>query len=71
LSCYFRHIKEVLAEAGIQVTTGNKKEIDRTFHQVVGIAYKDCPSTWRSLKQEWMVDAQKRQELVQKLRNTV
>ena len=33
MSCYFRHMKNILDEAGIQVTLSNKKEIDQAFHR--------------------------------------
>ena len=71
MSCYFRHLKDILQEAGIEVTRSNKKEIDRAFHQIVGTIYKDCPTTWRRLKQELADNGQKRQKLVQKLQNAV
>ena len=29
MSCYFRHMEGILAEAGIIVTKENKKDIDR------------------------------------------
>ncbi len=45
MSCYFRHMKNILHEAGIEVTPGNKKDIDQAFHRIVGVSYKDCPST--------------------------
>jgi len=71
MSCYFRHIKNILDRAGIEVTASNKKEIDQAFHQIAGVTYKDCPATWKRLKQEWMADEQKRQELIQKLQNVI
>ena len=71
MSCYFRHIKNVLDGAGIEVTASNKKEIDQAFHQIVGVTYKDCPATWKRLKQEWLADERKRQELIQKLQNVI
>lgn len=71
MSCYFRHLKSVLDEAGIEVNPGNKKQIDRAFHQIVGVDYKDCPAAWKRLKQEMLADEQKRRDLVQKLRDTV
>jgi len=71
MSCYFRHIKDLLDEAGIEVTPGNKKDIDRAFHQIVGVVYKDCPATWRKLKQEIIGNEPKRRELIQKLQNAV
>ena len=69
MSCYFRHIRSVLDEAEIEITASNKKKIDRFFHQIVGVAYKDCPTTWKGLKQELAGDEQKRQELVHKLQD--
>ena len=71
MSCYFRHLKSLFDEVGIEVTTGNKKEIDRAFHQIMGVEYKDCPSTWKKLKQELAGDEQKRQELIQKLQQAI
>jgi len=71
MSCYFRHIKSILDEAGIEVATSNKKEIDQAFHQIVGVIYKDCPATWKGLKQELAGDEQKRQELIRKLQKAI
>ena len=67
MSCYFRHMNDILKEAGITVTPGNKRQIDQAFHQIAGVTYKDCPSTWRKLKQDLMVNEQKRSELIEKL----
>ena len=71
MSCYFRHLKDILNEAGIEVTPGNKQEVDRAFHQIVGAEYKNCPTTWKGLKQELAGDEQKRLELIQKLRQAL
>ena len=71
MSCYFRHIESILDEAGIEVNPGNKKEIDQAFHQIVGTTYKDCPATWKKLKQEVIGDKQKRRELVKKLQSAI
>ena len=71
MSCYFRHLNEIFTEAGINITPGNKKQIDETIHQLVGTNYKDCPGTWRKIKQEIMGDEKKRQELIVKLKNAV
>ena len=45
MSCYLRHLKDILSEAGIEVTAANRKEIDRAFHQITGVPYKECPAT--------------------------
>lgn len=71
MSCYFRHIKSILDEAGIEVTPSNKKQLDQAIHQIVGVGYKDCPDTWKKLKQEITGGEQKRLDLVRRLQATV
>jgi hypothetical protein len=71
MSCYFRHIKDILDEAGIEVTPTNKKQIDHAIHQVIGVTYKDCPATWKRLKQQIISDEHKRQELTKKLQDAI
>ncbi len=68
MSCYFRHIKDILNEAGINVTPDNKKRIDQAIHQLVGKAYKDCPTTWKGLKQQILNDGKRRQEFISRLK---
>jgi len=70
MSCYFRHLKDILNEAGIEVNPSNRKQIDRTIHDIVEITYKDCPTTWKKLKQEIIGDEQKRQDFIKKLQDT-
>lgn len=71
MSCYFRHIKDILDAAGIEVTSTNKKQIDHVIHQAVGVTYKDCPATWKRLKQQIISDERKRQELTKKLQDAI
>ncbi len=71
MSCYFRHIKDILDEAGIKVTSSNKKQIDQAIHQIVGVGYKDCPATWKKLKQQIIGDEQKRRDLTKKLQDAI
>jgi hypothetical protein len=68
MSCYFRHIQDLFKEAGIIVNPGNKKQIDRAIHQIIGITYKDCSTVWKALKQELQAGEQKRKELIQQLK---
>jgi len=51
MTCYFRHLKEVFQQANITVTPQNRKQIDKTIHGIVGVEYKNCPATWRQVKQ--------------------
>jgi len=52
VTCYFRHLKEILKKAGIGVTSENKREIDRIIHDIVGVEYKNCPTAWRETKKK-------------------
>jgi tetrahydromethanopterin S-methyltransferase subunit H len=70
MSCYFRHLKDIMAEAGIEVTLANKKDVDRALHEIVGVAYKDCPSAWKNLKQQ-MANEADRAVVVKKLRKAL
>ena len=56
MTCYFRHLKDLLKKAGIEVTPQNRQEIDRIIHSIVGVNYKDCPATWKQVKKSIMED---------------
>ena len=71
MSCYFRHLKDILSDAGIEVTPSNKKQIDRIIHNILGVTYKDCPATWKRLKQEIVGNEQKQQDFIKKLQNVI
>ena len=71
MSCYLRHMKDVLSEAGVEVTAANKKQVDQALHQIVGVTYKDCPATWKALKNEMLADEEKKRELVDRLRESL
>ena len=51
MTCYFRHIQHLFEKAGIEVTKENRREIDKIIHNIVGVEYKNCPATWREVKQ--------------------
>ena len=71
MSCYFRHLKAIFNEAGIEVNSSNRKQVDRAIHQIVGTSYKDCPATWQNLKQQIIADEPKRQDFMVKLRDAI
>ena len=66
MSCYLRHLSEVLKEAGIEVTKENKKDIDRALHSLVGVKYKNCSPTWKELKKMLQTEEGK-ETMLQKL----
>ena len=56
-----------MQEAGIKVTPENKKQVDKAIHQIMGVDYKDCPATWKTLKQH-LAGESARQDFIKKLR---
>lgn len=50
MTCYFRHMKEIFAEIGFEPTSENKKDADRLIHQLLGVDYKNCSTTWKEVK---------------------
>ena len=71
MSCYFRHIKEIMDEAGVEVTPETKKQIDQAIHEAVGVNYKDCPAVWKRLKERLAGDEQERRVLVKAVQDSV
>lgn len=50
MTCYFRHLQTVFKKAGIEVTSDNKRDVDKVIHGIVGIKYKNCPAAWKEVK---------------------
>jgi len=65
VTCYFRHLQPIFEKAGIEITSQNKKELDRVIHRLVKVEYKNCPATWREVKQ---LIAEDEENFVSKLR---
>jgi hypothetical protein len=43
-------LKEIFVKAGIEVTSGNRQEVDGIIRGIVGVEDKNCPATWREVK---------------------
>ncbi|MBT3362208.1 MAG: hypothetical protein HN929_02440 [Chloroflexi bacterium] len=71
MSCYFRHMKDVLSEAGIEVTPQNKKQIDQAFHRMANVDYENCSPTWKKLKADFISDPSKKQAMIIKLKDAL
>ena len=68
MSCYFRYLKDVLAEAKVTVTPANKRELDQAIHAFVKVQYKRCmPDCWSKVK-AIMAQSTRRTALVKALR---
>jgi len=65
VTCYFRHLQDVFRKAGIEVTSENKREIDRVIHSIVGVEYKNCSAAWKEVKKRIAEDEE---SFVSKLR---
>ena len=68
MSCYFRHMKDLLAAAGVEVTPENKKEIDRILHEMVDVDYKNCSPTWKGVKEHIKQDDMARNQFIARLK---
>jgi molecular chaperone GrpE (heat shock protein) len=56
MTCYFRHLKHVFEKAGLEVTSENKRKIDRVIHGIVGVKYKNCSAAWKEVKKRLAED---------------
>ena len=71
MSCYLHHLKGLLDEVGVNVTTDNNRQIDQAVHRIVGVEYKNCPVAWKTLKQQVLDDEQKQRDFIEKLKNAL
>ena len=56
MTCYFRHMKDIFTEIGVEATKENRKDIDRKIHGLLGVKYKNCSSTWKLVKEKLSED---------------
>lgn len=71
MSCYFRHMKEILIQVGIEVTPQNKKAVDQALHELVDVPYKACPAAWKAIKEKYLADPAGREALVRALNSKI
>ena len=46
-------------KAGIEVTTENKRDVEKVIHKIVGVDYKNCSATWMEVKKRIAEDEEK------------
>ena len=51
MSCYTRHLKEPMREAGLSFDPDGKREADRRIRVGLHLIDADCPVVWARLKQ--------------------
>ena len=71
MSCYFRHMKDVLDEVGVEITPDNKKEIDAILHGIAGVEYKNCSPAWKKIKEMVKGDEAERDMFIGKLKKAL
>ena len=68
MSCYFRHLQEIFDSAGIEITKDNRKKLDEAMRKLLKVKYKDCPKTWKEIKEKILVDEKKKKDFANKLK---
>jgi hypothetical protein len=48
-------MQQLLDRAGIAVTRENRQDVDQLIHELVAVEYKNCPVTWKEVKQ-WIAE---------------
>ncbi|MHB0999944.1 MAG: hypothetical protein ACYC27_11925 [Armatimonadota bacterium] len=67
MSCYLRHMSDIISEAGIELTKENRKAVDHAIRRSVGKPDCNCPDVWKEVKAR-IADG-RRQEIVENLMN--
>jgi hypothetical protein len=49
-------MKDVFSKAGVEITKENRRDIDRIIHEITGVEYKNCSSTWKAVKEKLVED---------------
>lgn len=45
-------MKDIFAEIGVEPTKETKKDMDRRIHELLGVEYKNCSTTWKHVKEK-------------------
>jgi len=61
-------MKDILEETGVEITPGNKKDVDRIIHGIMEVEYKNCPPTWKAIKERVMGDEKAKRQFIKKLK---
>jgi hypothetical protein len=66
MSCYIRHLSDIVGALGIENNKDNRKIMDKSIRRVLKTD-KPCPEVWKQLKSV-LVDDEKKKDLVSKLK---
>lgn len=59
LTCYFRHLKLIFEQIGVEITSANRQEVDKKIHALVSVPYKNCPAAWTAIKNRMVEDEER------------
>jgi hypothetical protein len=62
-------MKDIFEETGIEVTPGNKKNLDRIIHGIMDVDYKNCSPTWKAIKEQILGDQKAKKQFIRKLKD--
>lgn len=67
MSCYLKHMEEIISEAGIELTKENRKAVDHAIRRTIGKPDSNCPEVWKEVKAQ-VADGRK-QEIIDGLKS--
>ena len=50
MTCYIKHLSEIMRRAGAENTFENKQLLDKIIRQVLKMERADCPDVWKRVK---------------------
>ena len=63
MTCYIKHLSEIMRRAGAENTFENKKLLDDIIRKVLGMEKADCPDVWKKVKPIMYGDDQRKKKL--------
>jgi hypothetical protein len=51
MSCYVRHLEDLLVECGLENTKVNRKLLDEAIKKTLGACDLHCPEVWEKVKE--------------------
>ena len=70
MSCYLRHMSDIIAEAGIENTKENRKKIDCYLKEKYNLPQhvSSCPDVWKFYIKPLINDEKSKTELITEIR---
>jgi membrane-bound lytic murein transglycosylase MltF len=70
MSCYTRHLTDIIEELGIENNIDTRRIIDRQIRRILKKQDANCPEVWRDVK-ERIHDPEQKKKLVSELKKTI